>query len=279
MIAEESTSFMGVTHPVERGGLGFDMKWNMGWMNDTLRYFQKDMIFRHHHHNDLTFGLLYAFSEKFILVLSHDEVVHGKKNLISKMPGDLWQKFANLRLLLSYMICQPGKKLLFMGGEIGQWNEWDCKAEIEWGLLQYSTHQGVQTMVKELNHLYLHNNCLWEHDFDYTGFEWVDFADVKNSVISYLRKGSQGRFLCVHNFTPTYYPEYSLPIGHCSSVEEIFTSDHLKYGGSGKVNTHPRILYNHEGKAYGVTIQLAPLATMLFRFRVTHESTSHLQRL
>jgi alpha-1,4-glucan:alpha-1,4-glucan 6-glycosyltransferase len=208
MIAEESTSFMGVTHPVEQGGLGFDLKWNMGWMNDTLRYFSKDMLFRHYHHNDLTFGLLYAFTEKFLLVLSHDEVVHGKKNLISKMPGDMWQKFANLRLLLSYMMCQPGKKLLFMGGEIGQWNEWNCKSEIEWSLLQFPTHQGVQLMLKEINHLYLQNSCLWEHDFDYTGFEWVDFSDQQNSVISYLRKGSEGRFLCIHNFTPAYYQEY-----------------------------------------------------------------------
>ncbi len=265
MIAEESTSFMGVTHPVEQGGLGFDMKWNMGWMNDTLRFFQKDMLFRQHHHNDLTFGLLYAFSEKFVLVLSHDEVVHGKKSLIGKMPGDLWQKFANLRLLLSYMVCQPGKKLLFMGGEIGQWNEWNCKGEIEWGLLQYPTHHGLQTMVKELNHLYLENSCLWEHDFDYTGFEWVDFADVKNSVISYLRKGSTGRFLCVHNFTPAYFAEYTVPITHFATVEEVFNSDHTSYGGTGKINPHPHVLYTHSGHPQAINIQLAPLATMIFR--------------
>jgi len=264
-IAEESTSFMGVTHSVEHGGLGFDMKWNMGWMNDTLRYFSKDMIFRHYHHNDLTFGLLYAFSEKFILVLSHDEVVHGKGNLISKMPGDMWQKFANVRLLISYMMCQPGKKLLFMGGEIGQWNEWNCKAEVEWPLLQFPTHQGIQRMVKEINHFYLQSPGLWERDFDYRGFEWVDFSDVKNSVISYLRKGSSEQFLCVHNFTPSYFHEYVIRLGHINSIREVFNSDAEHYGGSGKCNRSPDILYNSQGNPEGVSIQLAPLATMVFR--------------
>ncbi|MDP1880582.1 MAG: 1,4-alpha-glucan branching protein GlgB [Parachlamydiaceae bacterium] len=151
MIAEESTSFLGVTHPVKQGGLGFDLKWNMGWMNDTLRYFSIDPLFRNHHHEHLTFGLIYAFSERFMLVLSHDEVVHGKNNLISKMPGDLWQKFANVRLLISYMICQPGKKLLFMGCEIGQWDEWNCKREVEWFLLHFPLHRGIQNMVKQAN--------------------------------------------------------------------------------------------------------------------------------
>lgn len=265
MVAEESTSFCGVTHPVDHGGLGFDMKWNMGWMNDTLRYFQTDMIFRTHHQNDLTFGLLYAFSEKFTLVLSHDEVVHGKRSLLSKMPGDQWQKFANLRLLLSYMMCQPGKKLLFMGGEIGQWNEWYCKGEIEWNLLQYHTHEGLRQMVKELNHIYLANCSFWEHDFDYSGFEWVNFSDSKNSVISYFRKSSEGRILCVHNFTPTYFSNYFIQMGHFSKVTEIFNSDHEKYGGGGKVNNVPHVEKNHEGYAYGINIQLSPLATLVFR--------------
>ena len=265
MIAEESTSFMGITHPLEQGGLGFDMKWNMGWMNDTLRYFSTDMLFRHYHQNDLTFGLLYAFSEQFMLVLSHDEIVHGKRSLISKMPGDMWQKFANLRLLLSYMVCQPGKKLLFMGGEIGQWNEWNCKGEVEWFLLLHATHRGVQTMVKELNHLYLENNCLWEHDFDYTGFEWVSFSDTKNSVISYLRKGSAGRLLCVHNFTPSYYSDYFLRFHEMTGAEEIFNSDHERYGGSGKINSSLQIQRDGLGKSLGMTFQLAPLATMIFR--------------
>lgn len=264
-IAEESTSFAKVSYPVEEGGLGFDMKWNMGWMNDTLRYFSKDMLYRHYHHNDLTFGLLYAFSEKFINVFSHDEVVHGKRSLLDKMPGDIWQKFANLRLLYSYMICQPGKKLLFMGGEIAQWNEWSCKRELEWSLLNYIPHQEMQRMVKEINHLYLANPAFWERDFHYSTFEWVDFSDTKNSVISYLRKAENSTLLCVHNFTPTYHHEYFLPLRNLVSLEEIFSSDSTKYGGSGKINQHPHIVTNEMGHAIGLNIQLAPLATMIFK--------------
>jgi 1,4-alpha-glucan branching enzyme len=263
MIAEESTAFRGVTHPVEQGGLGFDMKWNMGWMNDTLRYFSTDMIFRIYHHNDLTFGLLYAFSERFILVLSHDEVVHGKRSLLSKMPGDEWQKFANMRLLYSYMICQPGKKLLFMGGEIGQWNEWQCKGEIEWFLLRFPIHHGLQTMIKDLSHFYLQHEALWERDFDYTGFEWVDFSDSRNSVISYLRKSTQGELLCIHNFTPAYFPEYRIKLNR-PTIQEVFNTDAEKYGGSGKLNDHPKIIYGDQGQPEAVSIQLAPLSTMIF---------------
>jgi len=262
MIAEESTAFPAVTYPVDHNGLGFDFKWNMGWMNDTLRYFSKDMIYRHYHHNDLTFGLLYAFTERFQLVLSHDEVVHGKQSLLSKMPGDIWQKFANLRLLFSYTMCQPGKKLFFMGGEIGQWNEWYCKRELEWDLLHFPNHQGLQTMVKELNHFYISNNELWENDFDYRGFEWVDFNDQQNSVISYLRKSSQGTLLCVHNFTPTFHPHYFIRLEKIASAIECFNSDHEKFGGSGKLNLNLQVDPSH-----GMHIQLAPLATMIFRIR------------
>lgn len=267
MIAEESTSFKGVTHPIEYDGLGFDMKWNMGWMNDTLRYFNKDMLFRKYHHNDLTFGLLYAFSERFVLVFSHDEVVHGKKSLLSKMPGDMWQKFANLRLLYSYMMCQPGKKLLFMGGEIGQWNEWYCKGEIEWFLLRFPLHHALQTMVKDINHFYLQNGALWEKDFDYTGFEWIDFSDYRNSVISYLRKGTKGQLLCVHNFTPTYYPEYRVNLKNITSIEEVFNTDSEKYGGSGKTNHQPQIILGEKGAPVALNIQLSPLSTMIFNVR------------
>lgn len=265
MIAEESTSFPKVTKPVYEGGLGFDIKWNMGWMNDTLRYFSRDMLFRHYHQNDLTFGLLYAFSEHFALVLSHDEVVHGKRSLIGKMPGDMWQQLANLRLLYSYMICQPGKKLLFMGGEIGQWNEWSCTGEIEWNLLKFPTHRGIQNLVKELNHFYLQNSSLWERDFEHTGFEWVDFADRQNSVISYLRKGAHGCLLCVHNFTPQYHGDYFIKLQNVASIQEAFNTDEDKYGGSGKLNHHPEIVFGHYGQAQGVKIQLAPLATMIFK--------------
>lgn len=264
-IAEESTSFNGVTLSVHEGGLGFDFKWNMGWMNDTLRYFSKDPFYRYYHHNDLTFGLLYAFSERFILVFSHDEVVHGKNALLSKMPGDMWQKFANLRLLFSYMICQPGKKLVFMSGEFGQWNEWNCKREIEWFLLAFPTHHGIQLLVKDLNRLYLAHPALWEKDYHYESFKWVDFYDIKNSVISYLRKGNEERLLCVHNFTPAYLPHYVIHLSHFQKIEEIFNSDDEKYGGSGKRNTHIDLIYDGGGQVIGLRIALSPLATMIFK--------------
>lgn len=264
MIAEESTSFTGVTHSVQQGGLGFDMKWNMGWMNDTLRFFSKDMIFRKYHHNDLTFGLLYSFSERFLLPLSHDEVVHGKGSLLARMPGDMWQKFANLRLLHSYQLCQPGKKLIFMGGEIGQWNEWWVKSEIEWFLLGFPTHQGLQTMIADLNHCYLRHPAFWERDFDHTGFSWVDFADIDNSVISYMRIGENQKLLCVHNFTPNYHEQYFLKLSNIREIREVFNSDAEKYGGTGKINSQPAIVHDEEGKANGFVFKLAPLATMIF---------------
>lgn len=264
MIAEESTSFTGVTHPVQQGGLGFDLKWNMGWMNDTLRYFSKDMIYRHYHHNDLTFGLLYAFTERFVLVLSHDEVVHGKRNLLSKMPGDLWQRYANLRLLYGYMMCQPGKKLLFMGGEIGQWDEWYSQKELDWHLLKYPPHQGIQNLVLEMNHFYLRHSSLWEKDFDYTGFEWVDFADTQNSIISYLRKGANQTLLCVHNFTPEYQARYFVRLRNVQTIREVFNSDEERFGGSGKINQEIEVVFQEQGQRVGLQVSIAPLATQIF---------------
>ena len=269
MIAEESTSFSGVTRSVQEHGLGFDMKWNMGWMNDTLTYFQKDPIYRHYHHNELTFGLLYAFSERFALVLSHDEVVHGKRSLLDKMPGDLWQRFANLRLLYSYMVCQPGKNLLFMGGELGQWEEWSCKKEIEWHLLQYPAHKGIQEMVKDLNHFYLQNPALWEKDFDHTGFEWVDFHDVENSVISYYRKGENSYLLCMHNFTPNYHDRYFLRMPNLSSASLRFNTDSATYGGSAKDAGQIKIVRSEDGRSEGMELSIPPLSTMIFD--ITHE--------
>lgn len=264
MTAEESTSFTGVTHPLEWGGLGFDMKWNMGWMNDTLRYFHKDPFYRHYHHNELTFGLIYAFSEKFILVLSHDEVVHGKGSLITKMPGDDWQKFANVRLLYSYMMCQPGKKLLFMGGELGQWNEWNCKEELHWFLLSYPNHSSLQRMIKEINGFYRNSPALWEYDFEGRGFEWIDFSDRKNSVISYLRKGNQHYLACVHNFTPMFFPEYVIPLSNVKRIQEVFNTDRDIYGGSNKAGNSVNIIHDSSGRPTGFNIMLAPLATMIF---------------
>jgi 1,4-alpha-glucan branching enzyme len=258
MIAEESTSFVGVTHPLNHSGLGFDLKWNMGWMNDTLSYFHKDPFFRSHHHNHLTFSIIYAFSEKFCLVLSHDEVVHGKGSLIAKMPGDYWQKFANLRLLYCYMMTHPGKKLLFMGGEIGQWNEWNCKGEVEWFLLQFPIHSGLQRMIKDINHLYLQRNELWGNDYSFEGFEWIDFFDHKNSVISFKRKFEGKELLCVLNFTPAFLQDYFLSLPHVSSLKEVFNSDEEKYGGSGKCNIAFEI-YPH-----GIKFSIAPLATQIY---------------
>jgi 1,4-alpha-glucan branching enzyme len=265
MCAEESTSYTGVSQPLEWNGLGFDLKWNMGWMNDTLRYFSKDPIYRKFHQNDLTFGLIYAFSERFILVFSHDEVVHGKASLLSKMPGDDWQKFANMRLLYSYMICQPGKKLLFMGAELGQWHEWNCKEEIAWNLLQYDRHQQLQHSIRDLNHFYQQHSALWERDFDPSGFEWIDFHDANNSVISYLRKGSNQTVACVHNFTPNFIPNYFVRLAHVKSVKEAMNTDREEWGGSGKIN--PTIEKNPEG----FFIQLAPLATMIFEVSFDHK--------
>ncbi len=264
VVAEESTSFPGVSKPVQSDGLGFDFKWNMGWMNDTLRYFARDPIHRQFHQNDLTFGMSYAFSERYILVFSHDEVVHGKKSLLAKMPGDEWQKFASVRLFYSYMLCQPGKKLVFMGTEIGSLQEWQCKAELEWSLLQNEKHKKLQRCFKELNFFYASHSALWEKDFDPECFEWIDFQDAANSVISYLRKSSQEKILCVHNFTPNYLPNYMIrcPV---TTVDEIFNTDKEEFGGSHKINQSIRKEVDAEGKCIGFTIELAPLATMIFK--------------
>lgn len=258
MIAEESSSYEGVTHSIESGGLGFDLKWNMGWMNDTLRYFSKDPIYRKFHQNDLTFSLLYAFTERFLLILSHDEVVHGKGSLLKKMAGPDWQKFANVRLLYSYMMCHPGKKLLFMGNELGGWNEWDAGAQLEWDLLQYPLHQGLQKMIQELNHFYLAREPLWSHDFDWSGYEWIDFSDADRSSLSYLRKGKSSQLVCVHNFTPEVYFEYWVPLKNVKRAIQVFNTDAEIYGGSNQSNAFI------ECSNQGFRIVLAPLATMIF---------------
>lgn len=263
-IAEESTSFAGITHPLSEGGLGFDYKWNMGWMNDTLRYFQKDPVYRCYHHNDLTFGLLYAFAEKFALVLSHDEVVHGKKSLLSKMPGDMWQRFANLRLLYTYMICQPGKKLFFMGGEIGQWDEWWSGGEVQWYLLDFPLHKGLQDCVQDVNRLYLSHEAFWSDDHSFQGFEWVDFHDSSNSIISYLRKvpRSPKAIFCIHNFTPNYFERYVVPLRNVAKLTELFNSDSMRYGGSGKIGGNMKRLA--EDSAGSIELCVAPLATTIY---------------
>lgn len=255
MIAEESSAFAGVTKPE---GLGFDLKWNMGWMNDTLEYFAIDPLYRKYQQNKLTFSLFYSFSEQFLLPLSHDEVVHGKKSLLAKIPGSDWQKFASIRLMFSYMMGHPGKKLIFMGAELGQWDEWKCKGSLSWDLLQYPLHSGLSACFRDLNHFYLNNDALWQHDFSWEGYQWIDFSDADQSVISYLRKGSEKKFAIIHNFTPEYHEKYFIPLPNVKQVKEVFNTDQACYGGSGQCN-HLISL-----EKTGFAIDLAPLATLIF---------------
>ncbi len=227
--AEESTAYPLVTRPTDIGGLGFGMKWNMGWMHDVLSYFSKDPVYRKYHHNELTFSMIYAFYENFLLSLSHDEVVHGKKSLLSKMPGDEWQRFANLRLLLGYLYTHVGKKLLFMGGEYGQTTEWNHDTGLDWNFNDFNT--GAQTWTRDLNHLYKNEKALHEDDFSWSGFEWINCNDSESSVLSYLRKSSQSKVAAICNFTPIIRKNYELPL-HEGKWTLLLNSDDAKYGGS-----------------------------------------------
>jgi 1,4-alpha-glucan branching enzyme len=241
-IAEESTAWPAVSCPTYLGGLGFSMKWNMGWMNDMLKYMADDTVFRKYHQNSLTFALLYAFTENFILVLSHDEVVYGKRSLLDKMPGDFWQKFANVRLLLSYMYAQPGKKLLFMGGEIGQWWEWNSNSSLDWHLLEYEPHKLLQVFVKDLNALYRREASMHEVDFNYRGFEWIDFGDYERSIISFVRraKDPDDFLIFVFNFTPIPRYNYRVGVPKWGFYREILNSDSKLYWGSNRGNAGGR---------------------------------------
>jgi len=268
-IAEESTAWPMVSRPTYLGGLGFGLKWDMGWMHDTLEYITKDPVHRRYHQNDLTFRMIYAFNENFVLPLSHDEVVHGKGSLLGKMPGDDWQKFANLRLLLSYMYGQPGKKLLFMGGEFGQWREWTHDESLEWHLLQYDQHVELQKCVKDLNRLYTAEAALHELDCESTGFEWVDCSDADNSVISFIRRAqSTGDIiLVVCNLTPVPRSNYRVGVPRAGFWEEILNSDAREYGGSGQGNiggvTSAPI--PHHGRRYSLDLTLPPLAALFLK--------------
>lgn len=237
-IAEESTAFPMVTKPVEHGGLGFGMKWMMGWMNDGLEYFAKDPIHRKFHHNEITFSLAYAFTENFMLPLSHDEVVHGKQSLLSKMPGDEWQRFANLRLLYGLMYTHPGTKLLFQGGEFGQYEEWDFSKSLDWNLLEFLPHKGLSDFVKALNLFYQNSPALYEIAFGPEGFEWINHDDSESSIISFVRKGHdrENDVVVVCNFTPTPHERHRVGIGGEGVLEEVFNSDRIEFGGSGKGN-------------------------------------------
>ncbi|MCM8820042.1 MAG: 1,4-alpha-glucan branching protein GlgB [Candidatus Omnitrophica bacterium] len=269
VIAEESTAWPAVSRPTSCGGLGFGMKWNMGWMHDTLEYMSKDPIYRKYHHNQLTFSMWYAFYENFVLPLSHDEVVHGKGSLFGKMPGDDWQKFANLRLLFSYMYTHPGKKLLFMGNEFGQWKEWAHLNSLDWHILEYSVHQGVKDLVRDLNFLYRSLPALYQLDFEPEGFSWVDFSDWEKSIISYLRKSKNSKqiLLVVCNFTPVVYHNYRIGVPIKSFWKEIFNSDNKKYGGSGVTNTQPILAQNipFHNLPYSIELTLPPLAAIILK--------------
>lgn len=270
MIAEESTSFYGVSKPADQGGLGFGFKWNMGWMNDILDYFEKDCIYRRYHHNSLTFSIMYAFSENFILPLSHDEVVHGKRSLIDKMPGDLWQKFANLRLLYLTMWMHPGKKLLFMGSEFGQWHEWNCKQSLDFHLLRENDlHKAMLHFFNELNKLYKNNASLWERDFSPDGFQWMDLEDRANSIISYARfaKNRDDHLVCLLNFTPQTFYNYKMGLPTGSNYEQVFCSDQSRFGGSNAVN---RTIYKTIAEPYAqaqfhANVTVPPLAGIVLK--------------
>ena len=266
-IAEESTAWPMVTRPTYIGGLGFGMKWNMGWMHDTLHYMSLDPIYRKYHHNQLTFSIWYAFSENFMLPLSHDEVVHGKGSLLSKMPGDEWQRFANLRLLFGYMFTHPGKKLLFMGGEFGQRSEWNHDASIEWHLLQCPLHDGIGRWVKDLNELYSRERALHEYDHDPKGFEWSDFSDWEQSVIAYLRKDEDDIFLIACNFTPVPRFNYRVGVPREGFWKEVLNSDAVEYGGSGLGNLGGVASLNAAFRnwQYHLSLTLPPLGTVIFK--------------
>ena len=272
MIAEESTSWPMVSRPVYAGGLGFGFKWNMGWMHDMLDYMATNPLYRSYHHNRLTFSMVYALSENFILPLSHDEVVHGKGSMIRKMPGDNWQKFANLRLLYGYMFMHPGKKLQFMGDDFGQWSEWNHDASLDWHLLEQAPHSGLQRWVRDLNTLYRGSPALYEQDYDPRGFEWIDCSDNQHSVIAFLRRGNAADqfLLCVCNFTPVPHTNYRVGAPLAGYWKEILNSDATLYGGSGQgnrggVEASPTSVH---GRPYSLSLDLPPLAIVVFKREV-----------
>ena len=266
-IAEESTAFSGVSRPVYVGGLGFGQKWMMGWMHDTLNYFKHDPIHRSYHHGELTFSLVYAFSENFMLPLSHDEVVHGKGPLIDRMPGDEWQRFANMRLLYGYMHTHPGNQLIFMGGEFGQTSEWNIESGLEWNLTQYTPHQTLQAYVADLNQLYASTTALYQRAFEPAGFEWIDLGDHQNSVLSYLRRGKEEDdfVVVIHNFTPAVRHKYRVGVPQAGDYRSLLNSDDKKYGGTGDYPTKAVTAGQAEwnGRPYHVELTLPPLATVV----------------
>ncbi len=263
--AEESTAWPGVSRPVESGGLGFTYKWNMGWMNDTLSYMSEDPVHRKHHHDKMTFGLVYAFSENFVLPLSHDEVVHGKRSILGRMPGDEWQRFANLRAYYGSMYAHPGKKLLFMGDEIGQYAEWDHDRSLDWHLLDYPVHSGVKNLVADLNAVYRTTPALFEIDFTNEGFEWIAWDDSENSILSWIRHDRRGgHVVCLSNFTPVVRRNYRVGVPGPGTYRELVNTDAERYGGSGISNAEIKAsACDSHGRDFSLTLTLPALATLI----------------
>ncbi len=274
IMAEESTSWPQVTKPVYLGGLGFDIKWNMGWMNDTLRYIENEPIHRQYHQDMLTFSMLYAFTENFLLPFSHDEVVHGKQSMLGKMPGDEWQRFANLRLIYTYLFTHPGKKLLFMGCEFGQGTEWDSTNRLDWYALDYPYHQGVQRLVRDLNGLYRRESALHVHDFEWEGFEWVDCHDAQHSVMVYLRKAGEDFLVVALNFTPIPRTSYRVGVPAPGTYREVINSDASDYAGSGAGNGDRTLVAEDQpwmDRPHSLEITLPPLAGVLLKLEKVPE--------
>ena len=268
-IAEESTAWPMVSRPNYVGGLGFGLKWDMGWMHDTLKYISLDPVYRKYHHNDLTFRMIYAWHENFVLPLSHDEVVHGKGSLLGKMPGDLWQKFANLRLLYGYMYAQPAKKLLFMGGEFGQWAEWSHESSLEWHLLQHDSHRQLQQWVSDLNRVYRAERALYELDCDAAGFEWIDGSDSQQSMLSFMRKSRGGDeiVVAIFNFTPVPRHNYRVGVPRDGYWQEILNSDAKSYGGAdfGNLGGAEAQEVSSHGRQYSLNLIIPPLGAVFFK--------------
>ena len=271
MIAEESTSYTGVSRPIYAGGLGFGQKWMMGWMNDTLKYFQQDPMYRKYSQDNLTFSTVYAFTENFMLPFSHDEVVYGKKSMVEKMPGDEWQRFANLRLLYTYMFTHPGTNLMFMGGEFGQTSEWNFEKSLEWWLLNHAPHKGMQDLVKALNNLYKTQPALYDKQFSQEGFEWIDTSDRENSIVVYARKGNESKeqLIIILNLTPVSRPDYRIGVPLSGIWEEVLNSDDTAFYGSGKVNSLAIITdeISWQGKAYSICLTIPPLGAVVLKVK------------